>query len=716
MVVAVGTIRLGVAAVSEITLTTSVERLAGIGHARAKALRAMGLTNVGRLIAHLPIRHEKHEAEASIKDLPLGRIASARGDITATRVVRMGRRPRLEAVLIDPTGRLDIVWFNGVFLADKIRPGMRLIVQGEAKQRGPIIQMVNPSFQILEPTGDEPGLRERRIRPVYPASEAISSRDIERIIGGVLASALPKIEDHLGEGYRKARALPSLAEAYRMMHDPRGEGEFEVARRRLAYDELLLLQLAVHLERVRLRERCEAPALKFNEAVDSHIRARFPFSLTPGQELVVREIARDLSRPVPANRLIQGDVGSGKTVVALYAMLMAVASRHQAALMAPTEILAEQHHATVLKMLEGSRVRVELLTGSTPRAERTSVLTRLAEGEVDIVVGTHALLTEDVRFASLAVAVIDEQHRFGVHQRARLRSKGGQGDEAAQMTPHVLVMTATPIPRTLALTIFGDVDISVIQGLPPGRVPIATRVVEAEKREEVYSFVRQRIERGEQAYIVVPAIDSVGATREGLVAVRPTLRMLEEGALRGRKVAALHGQLKRATRDHVMERFRAGAIEALVATTVIEVGVDVPNASVMVIESAERFGLAQLHQLRGRIGRGTRRGVCVLIAENATPDAMERLKAVAATTDGFVIAEKDFSLRGFGAVAGAAQSGMTGLSVADLSRDVELLKLARKDAAAWVAASPELDRPEDALIRRRLWKAHGEAIALAKVG
>lgn len=698
----------------DIELTTPIDRVPGVGPARAKALRAMGLTNVGRLIAHLPLRHERHEAESPISELPLGQIASARGDITATRTVRTGRRPRLEAVLIDDSGRLDIVWFNGVYLADKIRAGARVIVQGEAKRRGPIVQMANPSFQILSQGGDEPETRQRRIRPVYPASEAISSREIERIIAGVLHPVLTRIDDHLSEGYRKARALPTLADAYRMMHEPRSEGEFDAARRRLAYDELLLLQLAVHLERVQLRQMHESPALKWNAKVDEHIRSRFPFALTPGQDDVVRDIVRDLSRSVPTNRLIQGDVGSGKTVVALYAMLMSVASRAQAALMAPTEILAEQHFASISRMLEGSRVRVELLTGGTPRAERASLLHRIETGDVDILVGTHALLTESVRFESLAVAVIDEQHRFGVQQRARLRSKGT--GEASRLTPHVLVMTATPIPRTLALTIFGDLDISTIRGLPPGRKQVTTRVVTGDKREDVYAFMRQRIDAGEQAYIVVPAIDSSGTSREGLVAVRPTLRFLEEGPLHGKRLAALHGQLKRATREHVMERFRAGVIDALVATTVIEVGVDVPNASLMVIEGAERFGLAQLHQLRGRIGRGARRSVCVLISDAQTPDAMERLKAVAATSDGFVIAETDFSIRGFGAVAGSAQSGATGLALADLSRDVDLLKLARKDAAEWVAASPDLSRPEDTLIRRRLWKAHGESIALAKVG
>jgi ATP-dependent DNA helicase RecG len=699
---------------ARITLATPLNEVPAIGARRAAALATLGLTNVGKLVAHLPMRHERIEAEAPIREVAPGQIVSARGEITATRVVMKRPRPRFEAVLIDESGRLDLVWFNMTHLRERIHPGVRLWVQGKVNRRGSAVQMVNPKHEILKGE-QEREASDARVRAVYPASEAVPSREIEKAVQAVLRHALPLLEDHLSPEYRRKREMPTLAEAYRMMHATEEEGEAASARRRLAYDELLLLQLAVHLKRAHLRETMRAPALEWSGAIDARIRERFPFPLTPGQEVVVRDLVKDLTTDTPTNRLIQGDVGSGKTIVALYAMLMAVASGKQSAMMSPTEILAEQHHGSIGEILKGSRVKVELLTGATPRDERESILGRCAVGEVDILIGTHALLTEGVRFRDLAVAIIDEQHRFGVHQRALLRSKGS--GEVRPVTPHVLVMTATPIPRTLAISLFGDLDISTIAGLPPGRQPVATRVVGPEKRPEVYAWVRQRVEGGDQAYFVVPAIDRAGdAIDDEGADVRSLLKRLEEGELAGRRIAALHGRLKRDTREHIMERFRTGVIDALVATTVIEVGVDVPNATIMVIEEADRFGLAQLHQLRGRVGRGKKKSYCILIGEPTTPDAQERLETMARVSDGFALAEKDFELRGPGEIFGTRQSGLPPFRVADLSRDLELLKMARRDAAEWIAASPGLDRPGEELVNRRLLKAHGQWLGLGDVG
>ncbi|MEZ6319337.1 MAG: DEAD/DEAH box helicase [Phycisphaerales bacterium] len=476
-----------------VELTTPIALVAGVGRDTALGLRAMGLTNVGRLVAHLPSRHEREEAEAPIADLKPGQIVSARGEITACRPVGFGRKQRFEAVLCDDSGRLDLVWFNMPYLARKITPGARLRVQGKAQERDHAIQIVNPTWEMLE--NDEPGARDARLRPVYPATEAVSSRQIERVIGLVLDPALRQIEDHLADAYRRERELPTLAEAYRMLHAPASEAEVEEGRRRLAYDELLLLQLGVALKRQHLRARLEAPALEWSQEIDERIRARLPFAFTPAQEKVVGELARDLSGATPTNRLVQGDVGSGKTAVALYAMLMAVAGGHQAALMAPTELLAEQHFASIEALLAGSQVRLALLTGSMTDADRAGVLARLREGEIDIAVGTHALLTESVEFRDLAVAVIDEQHRFGVEQRAKLRVKGMKAEAssarelARPLTPHVVVMTATPIPRSIGLTLFGDLDLSVIDGMPPGRA-IETRLVPPSDRAAVYAEVR----------------------------------------------------------------------------------------------------------------------------------------------------------------------------------------------------------------------------------
>ncbi len=682
---------------SDFALTSPIESVPGVGPQKGKAFRALGIPSIAHLVHYLPFRHEREEAEETIDQIVPGQKVAARGEVTATRVAGRGRRGRFEAVLMDETGRLDLVWFNQAYLHKRIHPGMRLLVQGEARRRGAYIQVANAEWKALDEDGVEPARRGAAIRPVYHASEALPSAEIARAINAVLDHALPQIEDHLPESFRAERDFPSLAESYRMMHRPTDEREISRARRRLAYDELFFLQLAILRLRVE-RSGLAAPALPWSESIDTRIRARIPFQLTEGQDEAVRDIATDLQRDHPANRLIQGDVGSGKTVVALYAMLMAVAGGKQAAMMAPTELLAEQHYDSISRLLEGSKVRVELLTASLPTPDRERIESDIASGAVAIVIGTHALLTESVTFDDLAVAIIDEQHRFGVHQRTGLRGK------AEGSSPHVLVMTATPIPRSLTQTFFGDLDISTIRGLPPGRGVIETHVRTPADRAEIDATIVERIEQGEQAYVVLPAIESGNKLRD----VRSTVERLESGPLAGRRIAAVHGKLKRDTRRRIMEQFRLGKIDALVATTVIEVGVDVPNASLMVIEHADRFGLAQLHQLRGRIGRGANDALCILVAEPVTPDGSMRIDAIATTTDGFELAEKDLEIRGPGDLAGVRQSGAPALRVADLMGDMKLLALARRDAIAWLKRSPQLDQPDDALLARRLAKMFRE--------
>ena len=570
--------------------------------------------------------------------------------------------------------------------------------------------MVNPRFDHYDPREQVPAARRDRLAPVYPASEQLTSESIEQVIEAVLDDAVKLVEEHYDEAFRTKLALPPLAEAYRMVHRPRTEDEAKAGRRRLALDELMLLQLGVMMKRRHRREDFKAIALAWNKPIDAHIRARFPFELTTAQSDVIAEIAADLQSERPMNRLLQGDVGAGKTVVALYAMLMAVAGRHQAALMAPTELLAEQHHASISEMLAGSNVRIELLTASVKKSRRSEILERLATGEIDILIGTHALLTESVNFKSLAVAVADEQHRFGVHQRATLRAKSSD----PHSSPHMLVMTATPIPRTMSLTVFGDLDISTIRELPPGRQRIITKHVPGAGAEsdKVYKFVRERLDAGEQAYIVVPVIDE---SESGLTDIQSHFDRLSRGPLNGRRLAAVHGRLKRDDREAIMDRFRAGDLDALIATTVIEVGVDVPNATLMVIEHADRFGLAQLHQLRGRVGRGSRQSLCVLIADPVTDDGRARIEAIVKTSDGFEIAEKDLELRGPGELFGTRQSGLPPFRVASLPADLALLRLARKEAKAWIDANPLLQGERDALLRKRLLKAHGESLGLGDV-
>ena len=697
-------------------MTTNIAAVPGVSDRDADAFRHLGIRCVADLILHLPMRYEHELAEQTIAEMTKQAKAVGGGDLTLSvcgEIVRVrsvpgrGRR-RVEATVQDDTGAIRVTWFNMPWLADKLRPGLTVQVTGRATQHRDLLQMVNPRWEVVDATAPTPAKRPERYRPIYPASDELPSWKIERAVGEVLDGVLSDLEDHLHEPYRVSRALPALADAYRMMHRPADTDEPLRARRRLALDELLLLQLGVMLKRRHRRRTLRAPALKHSAAIDRRIVARFPFELTASQRGVIDDIAADLCMATPMNRLLQGDVGAGKTVVALYGMLMAVAAGHQAAIMAPTELLAEQHGASIGRMLEGADVTTAVLTGSLTTVQRRGILERLVAGEIDLLIGTHALLTEHVRFKSLALAVIDEQHRFGVHQRATIRSKGH--DDVT--VPHTLVMTATPIPRTLSLTVFGDLDVSTIRGLPPGRRPVKTTLCDLAAADEVYRDVARRLGKGEQAYIVVPVIDESDL---GLTDVHSHLEALARGPLRGRSLAPLHGRLSRDERDEIMGRFRNGDIDALVATTVIEVGVDVPNASMMVIEHAQRFGLAQLHQLRGRVARATRKSTCVLLADASTPDAAARLEAIASTTDGFVIAEKDLEIRGPGEVFGARQSGIAPFRVAKLPGDLELLQLARRDAIEWVREHPELASDRDTLLRQRLLKAHGKALGLGDV-
>ena len=707
------------ALVNPIKLTTNIADVPGVGVRRAAAFRKLGIRGVADLILHLPSRYEHELAEQSIADASrtIGPVhgaeanVSLRGEVAAARAPTTRRAP-YQATLSDGTGTIKLAWFNAPWMKGKLHPGMHIIASGKAKRHGDYLEMVNPKWQEMAATdGDaapDAPPRDDRYVPVYPASETLPSTVIHQAINSVLDDAIAQLDDHLPEEYRRKTAMPTLAQAYRMMHRPDDEDDIAAGRRRLAFDELLMLQLGVMIKRHHRQRKLHAPALKHSKAIDQHIRARIPFRFTDGQNGVVKDLARDLQKTAPMNRLVQGDVGAGKTVVALYSMLMAVASGHQAALMAPTELLAEQHFASITRMLTGARVSIELLTGSLKAAQRRDLHKRLEAGEIDLLIGTHALLSGGVNFKSLAVAVIDEQHRFGVHQRAVLRAKTAD----ALSTPHVLVMTATPIPRTMSLTVFGDLDISTIKGLPPGRKPAITKWVTQAKAMEVYKYLAKRIDGGEQAYIVVPVIDE---TDSGLKAVKSHMDWLAKGPLTGKRLAAMHGRLQRQEREDIMTKFRAGQIDALIATTVIEVGVDVPNASVMVIEQADRFGLAQLHQLRGRVGRGETRALCVLVADPVTDDGKARLEAIVATNDGFVIAEKDLEIRGPGELFGARQSGVAPFQIADLPRDVDLLRMARRDAQAWIAKNPTLSGERDALLRKRLLKKYGETLGLGDV-
>ena len=696
-------------------LASPIESVAGVTTLRARAFHGLEIRTVSDLIHHFPFRVEVEHGEDTIASHIAALAAKPDAEKSANIAVRatvaasrssFGKRPKIEATIDDGTGNARLVFFNMPWMRTKLHPGRQGIVEGKAKLEHGYLEIVNPKWtEVVE--GNAPAARAGRMRAVYPSSEALPSRVIEQTILKLLDASCAEIAELLPQAFLLERGLIGLKRAYRDMHAPEDEAAFGAARTRLAYDELLTLQLAVAIKR-RMRSAQGAPALPIGAVIERGILARFPYEFTPDQLKTFHEIARDLSQTQPMNRLLQGDVGAGKTAVALAAMLVAVTNRHQAAMMAPTELLAEQHFASISRFLAGTTVRVGLLTGSLATGERARIRDLVELGQLDIVVGTHALLTGDVRFHALALAVVDEQHRFGVAQRAELRGKSPAGQ-----TPHMLVMTATPIPRTLSLTVYGDLDVSTIKHLPKDRAPVHTRVLSASRSDDAYKFVKERIDRAEQAFIVVPAIEESGM---GLKDVASHLAKLESGALKGARLAAMHGRMKPDERDDIMDRFRAGKIEALVATVVIEVGVDVPNATVMVIEHADRFGLAQLHQLRGRVGRGPKGGVCVLIADPTTDDGRARIEAIRSTTDGFRVSELDLAIRGPGELFGAKQSGLPPFKVADLTKDLGLLERARMDASDWIKRSPLLAQDGEHLLRRRVLGTYGEALGLGDVG
>lgn len=621
---------------------------------------------------------------------------------------RFSRRgPTISATLIDNTGRANLTWFNAGWMADRIERGSHVRATGKVSVYQNLAQLVNPKLELLDDNaGPVDESSPAKFEPVYPATAELPSRVIAKLIGGSLPKLLDLIEEWHAPAFLRERKLAARRWSIEVMHRPRSDADVASARRRLAYDELLCMQLAVTLARRRLRVGAEAASLACSEEVDRRIRRRFGFELTAAQDRAIHAIVADMARPRPMNRLLQGDVGCGKTVVALYAALVAVANRRQVAIMAPTELLAHQHARSIEKYLVGSRVRLALVAGRQPAAERRELLERVERGEADIVIGTHALIQESVRFARLGLVVVDEQHRFGVRQRAIMRGKGP--------SPHYLIMTATPIPRTLAMTVFGDLDVTTIDALPPGRVPIVTQIVPPGRQDSAWSFIQTRLDLGEQAYVVYPLVDE--SDKLELKAATTEFQRLRDQVFARRRVGLAHGRMDTPEREETMREFAAGKLQVLVATTIIEVGVDVPGATCMVIEHAERFGLSQLHQLRGRVGRGGSRGYCFLMTGSEGAAENQRLGVLASTTDGFRISEEDLRLRGPGELLGTRQHGLPELRVADLIADGELLRMAQRDADAIVREDPQLLRSEHGAIRRVLTERYEPAIGFLSAG
>ncbi|MBN1393121.1 MAG: ATP-dependent DNA helicase RecG [Sedimentisphaerales bacterium] len=686
-----------------IDLSMPVRFLKGVGPARAKTFAQMGVKTAGDLLEYFPRDWVFASEPVKINQMQEGQSVTIIGMVESTDYRGYRKPPIFEAMLADDTGVCRIVWFHGGYLQKQISPGMVLTASGKAALYKHQLQMTNPKFAVL----DEEHLKSGEIFSggVYPASAGLSSRQIKQIIAPLLARLNELAPEFYEPAFLKNANLIGRKDAFNWIHLPPDEEKLAQAKRRLKYDELFLMQAGLALRRYKVRHFSTALPMNCTGEIDSRIRKRFPFLLTEYQDIAIAEITADMAKQQPMNRLLQGDVGSGKTVVALYASLLAVANKTQVAIMAPTEILAGQHFLSIERYLKNSNVRRILITGGLTGTKRKEILSRISSGKMDIVVGTVALLQKDIEFRNLGLAVVDEQHKFGVHQRLMLRK---------QATPHCLVMTATPIPRTLAMTAFGDLDVSIIKHSPPGRGEVITRWVDRGDRQNAYEFIRERLKARKQAYFVYPRI--INAEENGVVAAATNeWRNLSEKVFPEFTVGLLHGRMPSAKKQQIMAEFRKGKINVLVSTIVIEVGVDVPNATIMVIEEADRFGLAQLHQLRGRIGRGEAKSYCFLFAETDRETAKSRLEIMTRSNNGFEIAEHDLRLRGPGELFSTRQHGLPDLKIANIIDDYELLIMARKTAFELVADDPTLAKPEHKNIRNILLSKFGESLGLADV-
>jgi ATP-dependent DNA helicase RecG len=664
-------------------LAAPLQFLKGVGPRRAADLARAGLLTLEDLLYRFPIRYEDRSRLQSIATLKAGQHASVSGRILSCGL-RSTRRPGFkifEALVGDPSGTLRLTWLNQPYLRDVFAAGQHVVLYGAVEMRGAGgLQITNPQYELLD---DEEGetIHTGRIVPVYEKTGSVTPKVQRRLVFDALQKLPADLPDHLAESVRLRLNYPSRYAALVAMHFPPVDASIEAlnrfrtpAQQRLIFEEAFLFHTGVLARRRVAASEPKPAAICVDDRIRESARKVLPFRLTAGQKESLKQIVEDMQRPHPMNRLLQGDVGAGKTIVALLAALVAMENGLQVAFMAPTEILAEQHFLNISRLLQPSRFRVALLTGSTAGATRRRQLAEVEAGTIHLVVGTHALVQEDVRFKQLGLVVIDEQHRFGVLQRATLRAKG--------LHPDVLVMTATPIPRTLALTLYGDLEVSVIRDTPPGRLPIKTTAKPESRRDDVHQFVREQMDAGRQVYVIYPLVEE--SERVDVRAATEMAEHLAQDVFPAYRIGLLHGRLKGDVKDRVMKAFAAGELQMLVSTTVVEVGMDVPNASVMVVEHAERFGLSQLHQLRGRVGRDRHQSYCFLLYQSPLSDeARERLKAATDTTDGFEIAERDLLLRGPGDYFGTRQAGMPTFRLIDLVRDRELLDLAQQEAARW---------------------------------
>lgn len=667
-----------------------IQYVKNIGPRRAALLKKLGINSLGDLLYLFPREYRDLNQLKNFYSLRHGDLATVRATVSAWDEVRPRKGLTLtRALMNDGLSNFMAVWFNQSHIKRQLSLGTVLLVSGKVNKSFSTPQLQVSEYEVED--GSEL-LNTGRIVPVYPLTEGLSQRVMRIILKSVLDQWLPGAKEFLPEAMLQKYLLPHLGESLSQVHYPESARHCHMARRRFIFEELFLQQLVTALQRHKVEEKLKPHRYLDKNILEEAFIKNLPFKLTPGQENAWLEIKTDMGRPNPANRLLQGDVGSGKTVLCVLALLRAVGSGLQGAVMAPTEILAQQHYNNFRKHLEPIGVRVGILKGSMGKKERSALLEGISLGSIELVVGTHALIQEDVKFKALAVVVVDEQHRFGVRQRALLAHKGSQ--------PDILVMTATPIPRTLSLTLYGDLNITTIKGLPPGRRPVDTFLFKQAQFQNIMSHIKKEARQGRQSYIICPLVEE--SLKIDLQAATDLASGLSQEDLKDFNVGLVHGRMKGKEKEAIMEAFRAGAIDVLVSTTVVEVGVDVPNATTMVIIDAHRFGLAQLHQLRGRVGRGKEKSYCFLVSDNMGPDTRARLEAMVSTGDGFLLAEKDLSLRGPGEVWGTRQWGMVQYKIADPIRDIKAMEVARQEAAAIIAADPRLESPQNQVLLKTI--------------
>lgn len=676
----------------------SITVLKGVGKQRAADLQKLGIATVGDLLAHYPYRYEDRSRLKPLREMQEGDTETVTGIIVQAQDIYPRRGLKLLRVSIRcADGNAVLVWFNQNHLKNKLQPGLQIVATGRVG-KGSLRQISVTDFELIE---DEEDLKNfQRIVPVYRGTERNSGKQIRKLAAQVLAQNVEGLEEFLSEEHRQQYHLMAYGEAVYQIHFPAEWQQLNQARHRLVFNEFLELTLGLQLHSI--IEKKDGIAHAQTEQLAAQFFQGLPFGLTNAQKKVILEVKKDMERPVAMKRLVQGDVGSGKTMIAVYALLKAVTGGYQAVMMAPTEILTEQHYLNLKRMLEPLGVEPVLLTGSLTKKERETIYEQIRDGTCKIAVGTHALIQKQVQFSNLGVVVIDEQHRFGVRQRLALENKG--------LAPDVLVMTATPIPRSLALTLYGDMDLSIIDELPPGRQQVKTYCIGENKRKDLYGFLGQQIAAGYQVYVVCPLVEE--SEKMDLENATQLADHLAANVFPQYEVGLLHGKMKPQEKAEIMERFRSGVLQILVSTTVIEVGVDVPNANVMVIENAERFGLAQLHQLRGRVGRGTTQAHCFLVSEPKTDEGKRRMQVMVKSADGFVIAEEDLLLRGAGEVLGTRQHGLPDLKIADLVHDIKILEQSRMLAAEITEAG--LEQPRYELLRKKAEKVYQRKINLGE--